>query len=116
MELPPNKTLFKNLNSEIEKMLKSRKYNYKKIHEKIAYQKGDFKAKDNLLKESEELLAEANKLLFGLVKREVKGEKIPFSILLIHACDILMSSVTARELVAKLTEKGSTSNIDQSNK
>ena len=80
-----------------------------------AYQKGDLKAKDELLKESEDLLAEANKLLFGLVKREVKGEKIPFSILLMHACDILMSSVTARELVAKLAEKGSTSNNDKSN-
>jgi len=78
-----------------------------------AYQKGDNKAKNRLLQESEELLTEANKSLFGLVKKEVNGEKIPFSILLIHSCDILMSTVTVRELITKLTEKGDVCDNDQ---
>ena len=70
-----------------------------------AYHDGDVETKEKFLKEAEELAVEANKLLFKLVQREARGEKIPLSILLIHSLDILMSSITAKELVTKITEK-----------
>jgi PTS system cellobiose-specific IIA component len=69
-----------------------------------AYQKGDIPRKDQLLKEAEDLAVEANKLIYKLVQKEARGERIPLSILLIHACDILMSSISARELITRLTE------------
>jgi hypothetical protein len=45
LELPPNEVLFKKINIKIEEMLKSKKYNYKKIHETIYGQKGSLEMK-----------------------------------------------------------------------
>lgn len=68
-----------------------------------AFQAGDFEKRTKFLKEADELASNANKLLFNLVHREAKGEKIPISILLLHACDILMNAITTRELIERLT-------------
>ena len=99
-----------NLDKELEKTLfqiiASSGESKNKLFEAIeAYQKGNYEKKDRILKEAEELVVDANKLLFELVKREAQGEKIPLSILLIHSMDILMSSITTREIVTQLTKK-----------
>lgn len=68
-----------------------------------AFQNGDLAKKDKLLKEAQEMVEKANKILFKLIHNEANGVKIPFSILLIHACDILMNSITQIELINRLT-------------
>ena len=70
-----------------------------------AFNAGDLERKDRCLKEADERIADANKVLSKLIQREAKGENIPFSILLIHSCDIMMNSITQIELIKRLTKK-----------
>jgi PTS system cellobiose-specific IIA component len=97
--------LDKELEKTIFQIIASSGESKNKLFEAIdAYQKGDTVKKEKNLKESEELVSDANKLLYKLVQREAQGEKIPLSILLVHSLDILMSSITAREIVTRLLE------------
>ena len=98
-------SLDKELEKTLFQIIASSGESKNKLFEAIdAFQNGDYEKKDKLLKESEELVFDANKLLYKLVQREAQGEKIPLSILLIHSLDILMSSITAREIVTRLTK------------
>jgi len=63
-----------------------------------AFERGEHnKVKKSLVRTSE-LIAEANKALFKLIQKEARGEKIEFSLLLVHACDIFMASILEKEL------------------
>lgn len=73
------------------------------------YEKGELDKIDKSLKESSELICEANKALFKLIQREARGEKITFSILLVHAIDIMMASVIEKELIERFIKINKTS-------
>ena len=67
-----------------------------------AYEKGELDKIDECLKMSGDLIVEANKALFKLIHKEARGEKIEFSLLLVHACDILMASIIEKELIKRV--------------
>lgn len=69
-----------------------------------AYEGGEFDKVDECLKKSGELIVEANKALFKLIQREARGEKVAFSLLLVHACDILMVSTAERDLIKRVVK------------
>ncbi|UYO34369.1 PTS lactose/cellobiose transporter subunit IIA [Bacillus zhangzhouensis] len=55
-----------------------------------------------LMKEAEEDLQNAHDIHFQLVQKEAGGKTTSFSLLLIHAEDHLMSTITIKELVGEL--------------
>ncbi|MHC1991859.1 PTS lactose/cellobiose transporter subunit IIA [Bacillus safensis] len=55
-----------------------------------------------LKKEAEEDLRHAHDIHFQLVQKEAGGETTSFSLLLMHAEDHLMSTITIKELVGEL--------------
>ncbi|KUR59864.1 PTS lactose/cellobiose transporter subunit IIA [Bacillus sp. AM 13(2015)] len=55
-----------------------------------------------LMKEAEEDLRHAHDIHFQLVQKEAGGETTSFSLLLMHAEDHLMSTITIKELVGEL--------------
>ncbi|KPN15523.1 PTS dihydroxyacetone transporter [Bacillus australimaris] len=55
-----------------------------------------------LMKEAQEDLQDAHDIHFQLVQREAGGETTSFSLLLMHAEDHLMSTITIKELVGEL--------------
>ncbi|MFJ5964965.1 PTS lactose/cellobiose transporter subunit IIA [Bacillus sp. NPDC093026] len=55
-----------------------------------------------LMKEAEEDLRNAHDIHFQMVQKEASGEVANFSLLLIHAEDHLMSTITIKELVGEL--------------
>jgi PTS system cellobiose-specific IIA component len=59
-----------------------------------------------LLKEAEEDLNRAHHIHFQMIQREASDEKIEFSLILMHAEDHLMSTLTMKELVKELIEWG----------
>ncbi|MDA7027038.1 PTS lactose/cellobiose transporter subunit IIA [Bacillus sp. CLL-7-23] len=67
------------------------------------------KYRNNSVEEAEELLVQAEQDLqasheihFKMVQKEAGGEKSEFSLLLMHAEDHLMSTLTMKELVTEL--------------
>ncbi|GLF87318.1 MULTISPECIES: PTS lactose/cellobiose transporter subunit IIA [Bacillus] len=56
----------------------------------------------DLMKEAEEDLRLAHDIHFQLVQKEAGGERASFSLLLMHAEDHLMSTITIKELVGEL--------------
>jgi len=55
-----------------------------------------------LMKEAEEDLRHAHDIHFQLVQKEAGGERTSFSLLLMHAEDHFMSTITIKELVGEL--------------
>jgi PTS system cellobiose-specific IIA component len=53
-------------------------------------QEGDFEAADVVLVEAESEQTEAHKVLVRVIQMEAAGEQVPFSVLLIHAMDLLL--------------------------
>jgi len=80
-----------------------------------AYCNGKFEKIDACLKESGELICEANKALYKLIQKEACGEKVEFSLLLVHACDIMMASASEKELIQRVIEVVEASNKRRKN-
>ncbi|KAF0818603.1 MULTISPECIES: PTS lactose/cellobiose transporter subunit IIA [unclassified Cytobacillus] len=59
---------------------------------------------DSLLLQAEEDLKQAHGIHFKMVQKEASGEKVDFALLLMHAEDHLMSTLTMKELVKELIE------------
>ena len=59
---------------------------------------------DQLLDQAEEDLKVAHQIHFKMVQQEASGEKIEFALLLMHAEDHLMSTLSMKELVKELLE------------
>lgn len=68
------------------------------------YRLGTIEAAEDLLQQAEQDLAIAHNVHFQLVQQEAQGEKVEFSMLLMHAEDHLMSTLTMKELVGELLE------------
>lgn len=61
--------------------------------------------------DAQEKMAEVDRILSGLhtqqmelIQKEAKGEPTEFSVLLVHALDIMMDSLSVRDLVKELIE------------
>lgn len=62
----------------------------------------DFETADKKVIEASKLLGNAHHGHFGLIQREANGEQLPFSLILMHAEDQLMTTETLKMLVEEL--------------
>lgn len=65
---------------------------------------GDFALADEKVAESKKYFVEGHKVHASLIQKEAAGEKVGFSLLLMHAEDQLMSTETITELVKEMIE------------
>jgi cellobiose PTS system EIIA component len=73
--------------------------------EAIQYAKTkDFETAKKLMEQCNEKLARAHVAQTGLIQAEAKGEKTELSVLLIHAQDHLMTSITVKDLANEIIE------------
>jgi PTS system cellobiose-specific IIA component len=68
------------------------------------YREGNVEEADNLLVQAEEDLRVSHEIHFKMIQQEASGEKVEFALLLMHAEDHLMSTITMKELVKELLE------------
>ncbi|PTY77202.1 PTS lactose/cellobiose transporter subunit IIA [Heyndrickxia sporothermodurans] len=75
------------------------------------YREGKVEEADILLVQAEEDLNNAHQIHFKMVQKEASGEKVEFTMLLMHAEDHLMSTITMKELVKELLDLFKQKNI-----
>lgn len=77
-----------------------------KLFEAIdAYKSKDYSQCRKLMEEAEDLLNQAHQVQFQkLMKPQANGEEIQFSILLIHAMDLLMITTSEKDMVKKFVD------------
>ncbi|MDR4949060.1 PTS lactose/cellobiose transporter subunit IIA [Neobacillus cucumis] len=68
------------------------------------YREGNVDEADNLLVQAEEDLRVSHDIHFKMIQKEASGEKVEFALLLMHAEDHLMSTLTMKELVKELLD------------
>jgi cellobiose PTS system EIIA component len=68
------------------------------------YREGNVEEADQLLIQAEEDLRVAHSIHFKMVQQEASGEKVEFALLLMHAEDHLMSTLSMKELVKELLD------------
>ncbi|MBA4494785.1 PTS lactose/cellobiose transporter subunit IIA [Paenactinomyces guangxiensis] len=68
------------------------------------YRGGNTAKAEDLIKEAETDLSAAHDIHFHMIQKEANGKKTDFSLLLMHAEDHLMSTLTMKELVKELLE------------
>ncbi|HWO78065.1 MAG TPA: PTS lactose/cellobiose transporter subunit IIA [Bacillus sp. (in: firmicutes)] len=68
------------------------------------YREGNVEEADHLLIQAEEDLQVAHQIHFKMVQQEASGDKVEFNLLLMHAEDHLMSTLTMKELVKELLD------------
>ncbi|HDR6246498.1 TPA: PTS lactose/cellobiose transporter subunit IIA [Bacillus cereus] len=68
------------------------------------YREGNIDNSNKLLQEAEADLKIAHNVHFQIIQKESNGVKIEFSLLLLHAEDHLMSTLTMKELVSEMLE------------
>lgn len=64
--------------------------------------KKEFEAADEALKKCSDALLEAHHTQTDLIQGEIRGEKTPISLLMIHSQDHLMTAMLAKELIEEL--------------
>lgn len=69
-----------------------------------AYREGKTAEVDGLLEQAEEDLSIAHSIHFQMIQKEASGQETKFSLLLMHAEDHLMSTLTMKELVKEILE------------
>lgn len=67
-----------------------------------AARSGDFARAECLLKEAKEALLRAHHLQTGMLQAEARGEAQPVTLLTVHAQDILMGSMLAKDLIEEI--------------
>jgi cellobiose PTS system EIIA component len=75
------------------------------------YREGSVEEAESLLDQAEQDLSIAHDIHFQMVQKESSGEKTEFALLLMHAEDHLMSTLTMKELVKELLEIFKAKNI-----
>lgn len=74
-------------------------------YEALKYaKKKDFEKAKKLIEDSKKKMYEAHECQSDLIFKEANGEKVEVNILMIHAQDHLMNSITVRELIEELIE------------
>lgn len=76
-----------------------------------AYREGNVAEADSLLVQAEDDLKVAHEIHFKMIQQEASGEKVEFALLLMHAEDHLMSTLSMKELVKELLELFKQKNI-----
>lgn len=69
-----------------------------------AAKKLDFVEAEKKIQEAKKVQAEAHHAQMGLMVQEANGNKEPFSLLLVHAQDHLMNSITFMDLAKEMVE------------
>ncbi|WP_067840511.1 PTS lactose/cellobiose transporter subunit IIA [Amphibacillus sediminis] len=64
----------------------------------------DFAAANACLEEASEQMSEAHKVQTSLIQSEARGESYPISLLMIHAQDHLMTSITVQDLAREFVD------------
>jgi PTS system cellobiose-specific IIA component len=83
-----------------------------KIIESIRkYREGNVEEAERLVKEAEKDLSAAHGIHFQMIQEEANGKGMEFSLLLMHAEDHLMSTLSMKELVKELIELFKTRNL-----
>ncbi|MFX3625163.1 MAG: PTS lactose/cellobiose transporter subunit IIA [Ectobacillus sp.] len=67
-----------------------------------AAREGRFEEAEEKLKESRQFLSEGHKAHAGLIQQEASGQKLEFSLIIMHAEDQMMSVETISDLVAEM--------------
>ncbi|WP_335621844.1 PTS lactose/cellobiose transporter subunit IIA [Clostridium isatidis] len=62
----------------------------------------NFEAADDKIKEANKFLSEGHHSHFSLIQKEADGEQLPFSLILMHAEDQLMTTESLKLLVEEL--------------
>ncbi|MNW31326.1 PTS lactose/cellobiose transporter subunit IIA [Paenibacillus massiliensis] len=75
------------------------------------YRNNNAEGADELLKEAKQDLRSAHDIHFQMVKKEAEGTPTALNLLLMHAEDHLMSTVTMKDLVHELLELFKSRNI-----
>ncbi|WP_042463460.1 PTS lactose/cellobiose transporter subunit IIA [Neobacillus dielmonensis] len=75
------------------------------------YREGNQQEAENLIVQAEEDLKVAHDIHFKMIQQEASGNKVEFALLLMHAEDHLMSTITMKELVKELLEIFKAKNI-----
>ena len=70
----------------------------------FAAKEGDFESAEEKLEESKHFFVEGHKMHASLIQREATGEKLEFSLILMHAEDQIMSVDTITLLVKEMIE------------
>jgi cellobiose PTS system EIIA component len=70
----------------------------------FAAKQGDIKVAEAKLAEAEEAISEAHRIQTGLIQGEINGNKAPISLLMIHAQDHLMTSITVKDLAKEFVD------------
>jgi cellobiose PTS system EIIA component len=68
------------------------------------YREGNVEESDKLLVQAEQDLHAAHQIHFKMVQQEASGNKVEFALLLMHAEDHLMSTLSMKELVKELLD------------
>ncbi|MEG7336530.1 PTS lactose/cellobiose transporter subunit IIA [Bacillus sp. 0102A] len=76
-----------------------------------AYKEGNKEEADALIAKAEQDLSAAHDIHFQMIQKESGGEAADFSLLLMHAEDHLMSTLTMKELVKELLDLFQTKNL-----
>jgi PTS system cellobiose-specific IIA component len=66
--------------------------------------KGEFKKVEKVIKKADETFAEAHQLHLEFVQKEAQGEQLPFSLILMHAEDQMLTTETLKILIIELIE------------
>lgn len=66
---------------------------------------GDFTTVDQLRKQAEESLNQAHVAQTQLIQRELNGEGVPLTLLMIHAQDHLMTTISLKEMADELIKE-----------
>lgn len=64
----------------------------------------DFESANKLIEEAQELANKAHTHHFELIQQEAKGNQLPFSLMLMHAEDQLLTTETIKVLVEELID------------
>ncbi len=65
---------------------------------------GDFKKAKELMEKADKELSEAHNGQTSLIQKEAAGEKTEFSLLMVHAQDHFMTSMTLKTLAVEIIE------------
>jgi len=69
-----------------------------------AAKKGNFDEADQLIKDGAEVFLDGHKAHASLIQKEASGEKLEFSLLLMHAEDQLMNAETTKIMAIEIIE------------
>ncbi len=65
---------------------------------------GNYDDANKMIKEADEIFSEVHSLHFDLIQKEASGEQLPFSLMLMHAEDQLLTTETLKILILELIE------------